>query len=161
MLVFVDSGKTALAFAYLLQNRPAGTKPSLVVGIGSNASRQFAKGTGLYNKILIYESDDSDDSDLDGELGLKGEEKIVVVEFGSRGDAANRLAIKLQPKYGEEKVVQLIVAGENVVESPEEATKNFLKRKEKGASQFNASNVRVKAIKTVGEGKLQEELEKD
>jgi hypothetical protein len=60
--------KTVIAFAYQLKHgRPAGRKPLRVVGVGSDASRAFTEGTGLYDKVLTY---DSDRNDLGAELHL-------------------------------------------------------------------------------------------
>lgn len=84
VLIFADSGKTALALAYLLKSRLTEAKPGLIVRIGSSASRAFIRGTGLYDQLLTY---DSDSGDLDAKLSLTSDSKVVVVEFGSRGDA--------------------------------------------------------------------------
>lgn len=155
-LVFADSGKTALALAYLLKNRPAGTKPQTVVGIGSSASRAFVKGTGLYDKLLTY---DSDSGDLELELGLTSDSKVVVFEFGSRGDAGTRWADKLRQTH--ENVVQLIVGGEVVKDSPETATAKFLARAKNAAVVFNASRAGVQAKEVLGEKRYLDELLRD
>ncbi|KUJ10978.1 uncharacterized protein LY89DRAFT_723476 [Mollisia scopiformis] len=155
ILIFADSGKTALALAYLLKSsRPAGTQPRTILGIGSSKSRSFAKETGLYDKVLTYDSDS--DNNLDAKLDLKADSKILLVEFGSRGEAGNRW----EDKFREEgrNVEQLIVAGEVVAESPEKANERFKKRTERGASVFNASIVRGKAIEVLGEKRFFEEL---
>lgn len=158
VLIFADSGKTALSFAYLMKNcRSEGKKPKIVIGIGSSASREFVRGTGLYDKLLTYDSDAS--GDLVAELGLNTGSKVAVCEFGSRGGAGNRWASKLREQDVE--VVQLIVAGEAVSESPEKATERFLARGKSGASGFNASATRDKALKVVGEKLFLEEFRKD
>jgi hypothetical protein len=88
VLVFADNGKTALALAWLLKHgRPADMRPHMVVGIGASASRAFSQETGFYDKVLTY---DNDLGDLDCELGLNADSKVVLCEFGSRGGAANR-----------------------------------------------------------------------
>ncbi|KAE8440879.1 hypothetical protein EG329_006346 [Mollisiaceae sp. DMI_Dod_QoI] len=157
VLVFADSGKTALALAYLLKNgRPAGKKPQMIVGIGSSASRNFVQATGLYDKAMTY---DSDSGELVLELDLTSKSKVVVCEFGSRGDAGNRWANKLRESH--DNVVQLIVAGEVVRDSPEKATEKFLARTKNAATVFNASAARVQAIEVLGEKKYFEELSRD
>ncbi|KAF8850639.1 hypothetical protein BDZ45DRAFT_769495 [Acephala macrosclerotiorum] len=154
VLVFADTGKTALALAYLLKNsRPEQAMPKTVVGIGSQASRAFAKGTQFYDKTLMYEDDSGD---LDLELDLAADTKVVVVEFGSRGEAAARWADKLRQSH--ENVVQLIVAGEVVKETPEEALEKFKARAKTGATVFNASAARVQAINVLDEKRYSEEL---
>ena len=157
MLVFADSGKTALAFAHLLKNcRPTGMKPRMVVGIGSSASRAFVHETKLYDKLMTY---DSDTDDLGLELGLTSSSKVVVCEFGSRGGAGERWANKLRKSH--DNVVQLIVAGDNVPDSPEKATERFLARTKSGAVVFNASKARDQAINVVGERRYLEEFLKE
>ncbi|CZR68932.1 uncharacterized protein PAC_18833 [Phialocephala subalpina] len=154
VLVFADSGKTALALGYLLKScRPEGSKPKSVIGIGSQASRDFAKGTRFYDKTLMYEDDSGD---LDEELGLAADSKIVVVEFGSRGGAAARWANKLRESH--DNVVQLIVAGEVVKETPEEALEKFKARTKTGATVFNASAAGVQAVNVLGEKRYSDEL---
>jgi hypothetical protein len=155
VLVFADSGKTSLALAYLLRNaRPTGKKPGVVVGIGSSSSRDFAKGTGLYDKVLTYDSDST--ADLVDQLDLTKDSKVVLCEFGSRSGAADRWEEKLRQRHGN--VVQLIVAGEVVVETPEKATERFAARTARGATVFNASVARAKAVDVVGEKRYNREL---
>jgi hypothetical protein len=157
VLVFADSGKTALALAYLLKNgRPAGTRPRTVVGIGASASRAFSAGTGFYDKTLTY---DSDSGDLGVLLGLNSDSKVVICEFGSRGSAAERWADKLRQSHVN--IVQLTVAGEVVPDSPEKATEKFLARTKKAAIVSNASRARDQALKVLGEKRYFEELLKD
>lgn len=157
VLIFADSGKTALALAWLLKNgRPAASKPLMVVGIGANASRAFSQRTGLYDKILTY---DSDSGDLDLELGLTRDSKAVLCEFGSRGSAADRWQTKLQKKH--RNIIQLIVAGEVVPDSPEQAMEKFLARTQKDATVFNASKVREQALTILGQNFFHEELQRD
>jgi hypothetical protein len=154
VLVFADSGKTALSFAYLLKNcRPAEGTPQMVVGVGSNASRNFVKETRLYDKLLTY---DSDAGDVALELGLNSDSKVVLCEFGSRGEAATRWAAKLRQSHGH--VVQLIVAGETILDSPEKATEKFLARSKSGAVVFNASDAGVQAAAVLGERRYFEEF---
>lgn len=157
VLVFADSGKTALSLAYLLRNdRPTGKKPGTVIGVGSSSSRDFARGTGLYDKVLTYDFDTT--ANLVDELGLTKDSKVVICEFGSRGGAADRWEERLKQHH--DNVVQLIVAGEVVVESPEKASERFAARTAKGATVFNASVARVKAIDLFGEEQYDQELSK-
>ncbi|KAJ7458801.1 hypothetical protein B0H11DRAFT_2160655 [Mycena galericulata] len=73
-LLLAPSGKTALALAHQLRHAPpANAAPRRVVGVGSATSRAFTRGTCLF----------------DDRLGLvEPNTKIVLVEFGARGDAA-------------------------------------------------------------------------
>ncbi|PVH67855.1 hypothetical protein DL98DRAFT_579062 [Cadophora sp. DSE1049] len=100
----------------------------------------------------VYEDDGGD---LDEELGLAADSKIVVVEFGSRGGAAARWANKL--RESQNNVVQLTVAGEVVKETPE-ALEKFKARAKTGATVFNASAARVQDVNILGEKRYSDEL---
>lgn len=108
----------------------------------------------LFDKTLTY---GSDSSDLDLELGLNTNSKVVIVEFGSRGGAGDRWERKLRQTH--ENVVQLIVAGEVVLESPEKATERFLARTKNDSTVFNTSKAKVQAMEVLGEKRYAEELE--
>lgn len=90
VLIFSPSGKTSLAFAYQLRRsrgRPAANKARMVIGIGSEASREFTEGTGLYDLVLCYDSESTRDAkDLGNVLSLQEGAKIVICDFGSRGE---------------------------------------------------------------------------
>ena len=157
VLVFADSGKTALALAWLLKNgRPASMRPQMVVGIGAGLSRAFSLGTGFYDKVLTY---DADSGDLDRELGLNADSKVILCEFGSRGSAAERWDTKLRQNHRD--VVQMIVGGEVVPDSPEKAKEKFLARTKKAATVFNASRTREQALKVLGGKRYSQELHRD
>jgi hypothetical protein len=159
VLVFSASGKTALGLAYCLKHgRPAGEKPRMVIGIGSNKSKPFTEGTGLYDKVLTY---DADSGDLGQHLGLKPDNKIAVIDFGSRDAAGDRWAVKLRKTYND--VVQLQVAGEFKTQTPEEATAGLLARMKKVEGYkalINACALRTQAMDKTGERKYYEDFMK-
>jgi len=128
----------------------------MVVGIGASASRAFSLGTGFYDKVLTY---DADSGDLDLELGLNADSNVMLCEFGSRGGAAERWDTKLRQNHRD--VVQLIVGGEVVPDSPEKAKEKFLARTKKAATVFNASRTREQALKVLGGKRYSEELHRD
>ena len=160
VLVFAASGKTALAFGYELKHgRPAGNTARSLVAIGSDASKAFTEGTGLFDKVLSY---DADSKDLGVELGLDAKSKIVIVEFGARGGAPDRWASKLRQSYSN--VVQLRVGGEVVADSPEKTTEKFMMNMQKFGhlkTQVNASGMRTDAMKKLGEKRYFEEFLKE
>ncbi|KAJ7484015.1 hypothetical protein B0H11DRAFT_2192978 [Mycena galericulata] len=90
LLLFAPSGKTALALAHQLRHaRPPAAAPQRVIGVGSASSRAFTRGTRLFDDVLLY--DDCAARDLAQRLGLADSDtntKIVLVEFGARGEAA-------------------------------------------------------------------------
>jgi hypothetical protein len=158
VIVFAASGKTAIGFAYSLKHdRPAEKQPGMVIGVGSAASKAFAEGTGLYDKVLTY---NADSDDLGHQLGLKSDTKIVVSDFGARDGAADRWAANLRENYTD--VVQLQAAGEFTNDSPEETTKKFLARlKVEGyKAGINASAIRQQAMDLVGEQKYFDDFAK-
>ncbi|KIM94450.1 hypothetical protein OIDMADRAFT_149480 [Oidiodendron maius Zn] len=149
VLIFSASGKTALAFAYLLKHRrPTDKKPRAIVGIGSDSTKTFTQQTGLYDYVLAY---DSDSRDLGAELALDADSKIIIVDFGSRGGAADRWADKLRQSY--KNVALLGVGVEVVADSPEKTTEKILSnlRTPNLKTQVNASEMRSQAMKIMGE----------
>jgi hypothetical protein len=130
----------------------------MVIGIGSNKSKPFTEGTGLYDKVLTY---DADSGDLGQHLGLKPDNKIAVIDFGSRDAAGDRWAVKLRKTYND--VVQLQVAGEFKTQTPEEATAGFLARMKKVEGYkalINACALRTQAMDKTGERKYYEDFMK-
>jgi len=102
MVLLAPSGKTGISFAHQLRQREG--KPSKVVAVGSAASRDFSVGTGLFDEVWGYE-------DLDGPLpGVEDAKKVVMVNFGARGDFAERWAKVLREKS---KVFQVILVGKD------------------------------------------------
>lgn len=158
VFVFAASGKTALGLAYSLKHdRPVGSKPRMVVGVGSTRSKAFTESTGLYDKVLTY---DADSGDLGRQLDLTPDTKIAVIDIGARDAAADRWAAKLRKSYND--VVQLQAAGEFKTASPEEATAGFLARKkvEGYKAVINASKMRTQAIERIGEPKYYDDFAK-
>lgn len=158
MLLFSASGKTALSFAYELKhNRPAGSKPRMIVAVGSDSSRAFTDGTGLYDKTLNYDADST--SDLAAELGLDSASKIVICDFGARDSAANRWTEKLKLTY--ENTLFIGVGGEVVPDTPEKTMEKFIAGMSSMKIQINASGMRSQAMKILGEKKYFEDFLKE
>lgn len=100
VVLLAASGKTGISFAHLLRQRAG--KPSKVVAVGSAVSREFSLGTGLFDEVWGYE-------DLDGPLpGVEDAKKVVLVNFGARGDFAERWARVLRAKS---KTFQVLLVG--------------------------------------------------
>ena len=157
VLLFAASGKTALAFAHQLKNaRPEGSKPALVVAIGSDASKAFTEGTGLYDKILTY---NADSGGLAAELGLKTNSKIIVCDFGSRDGAAGRWAQKL--KQSHPNTMWIGVGGEVVADSPETTMQKFMASIGGSRIQVNASGMRTQGMEVLGEKEYFEKFLKE
>lgn len=124
-----------------------------MVGIGSEASRAFTQGTGLYDQVLSYTQDPL-------ALNLKAEAKLVLVDFGSRGDTGYRWAEILIRTH--EDVTFMVVGGELAPISNDEATQNFVNGTKKvGSKDFriNASGLRSQAYDAIGAKKYFEDSE--
>lgn len=148
-ILFAGSGKTALSLAHTLKHgRPKGKAPCAVYAVGSAASKAFTEGTGLYDKVLLY---DAHESNLSTELSLGTATKIMVCDFGARGGAADNWAQKLRQSHN---VVQVGVGSEPMAETPEEATAKFLSGRKSSAGlkwNINASVLRTQAMEILGE----------
>ncbi|KAF2098455.1 hypothetical protein NA57DRAFT_75700 [Rhizodiscina lignyota] len=88
VVILSASGKTALSLAYALRFlRPESERPRAVFAVGSEASRSFTESTKLYDGVLNYDLAKSDSSQVAEKLGLSAQDKIVLVDFGGRGDS--------------------------------------------------------------------------
>jgi hypothetical protein len=144
--VLSGSGKTALSFAYQLRHgRPTEHKPSAIIAVGSSVSKIFVEGTGFYDRVMEY----SDTSlDLDSELSLRADSKIVICDFGAREGAAVRW---LEALRGTGKnAILLGVGGEVVAESPEKSSERNKARAKSMTAYVNASGMRDGAMGILG-----------
>ncbi|KAL5320119.1 hypothetical protein ACEPPN_013181 [Leptodophora sp. 'Broadleaf-Isolate-01'] len=147
LLLFAASGKTALAFAHQLKHgRPAGKSPRKVIGVGSEAPRAFAEGTGLYDSVLKYDADTNHDIGI--EVGVDADSKVIVIDFGARGGAADRWAEKL--KKSSKSVTLLGVGGEVVADSQEVTTQKMARRIKARRMQVNTSGMRSQVVGILG-----------
>ncbi|KAK4224232.1 hypothetical protein QBC38DRAFT_485918 [Podospora fimiseda] len=144
------SGKTALSLAHELKyNRPEGKRVGRIVGVGSEKSRGFSEGTGLFDEVLLYE--DVDKEDLDAKLGIVDgkKNKIVLVEFGARGDAPARWAKALQEQTSEEILVTLVIGADPLGKGRSELAAKTMDPTS-GVYQVNAGGLRDRAIGAIG-----------
>ncbi|KAH8685567.1 hypothetical protein BGZ60DRAFT_426056 [Tricladium varicosporioides] len=159
VLIFSPSGKTALSFAHQLKNgRPAANQPREIIGIGSDSSRAFTEQTGLYDRVLGYNDDNNNDSDLKAILALPADPKVIICDFGSRGGAGNRWADNLRVFV--QNIVQIGVGGEVVADSPEVTLQKLKMSQTKTPQrkQVDASSVRTQAMEITGRKKYFEDF---
>ncbi|KAH6674553.1 hypothetical protein B0J14DRAFT_653851 [Halenospora varia] len=162
VLIFSPSGKAALTFAHQLKNgRPAANQPCEIIGIGSDSSRGFTEQTGLYDRVLGYNDDTNNDSDLKTVLDLQADPKVIICDFGSRGGAGNRWADKLRESV--KNVVQIGVGGEVVADSPEVTLQKLMMSRTKTPQrkQVDASSMRIQAMEVAGRKKYFEDFLKE
>ncbi|KAK4650989.1 hypothetical protein QC762_700850 [Podospora pseudocomata] len=107
VILLAPSGKTGLSFAHeLRKGRPEGEQPEKVIGVGSEKSKGFSESTGLFDEVLLYEQVE------DIERIAKKGQKIVLVNFAARGQAADTWASALDEKFGEDNVTVLLVGAD-------------------------------------------------
>jgi len=156
VLICSPSGKTALSFAYALKHwRPATKRPRAVVGIGSDASRAFTEGTGLYDHVLGYTQDSQDLSNV---LNLKAGAKIVLCDFGSRDGAGDRWSASLSKTHSN--FIQISIGGELGPVSNAEANAKAAARRAPTSwkkQMVNASFLRTQAHEAIGAKRYTEE----
>lgn len=152
VLVFGPGSKTAVVCTHLLKHQRAeGTRPRQIVGVTSESSRPFVVTTGLYDDVAL-----TGENPLDvvgsGRLGLGAPEtdKIVVIDFGGRGNAAPQWVAALKAKYA--KVVFLGIGGA-ITEPGDDPAKMMEGAKalaQLGCVRANTSDVRPRAIAALG-----------
>ncbi|KAK4098868.1 hypothetical protein N658DRAFT_430999 [Parathielavia hyrcaniae] len=144
VVVLAASGKTGLAFASEVRaRRPAEKQPAKMVAVGSGKSREFTAGTGLFDEVLLYSDLEDQGFDLEGTLGVGVGRKVLVMDFGARGDAVDRWATALRAKAGKMQV--LVVGGDPLGKEFTETAKQT-QVPESGVTQFFAGGVRDRAI---------------
>ncbi|KAF4632314.1 hypothetical protein G7Y89_g5812 [Cudoniella acicularis] len=150
VLSFAASGKTGLSFAHQLKyGRSAMKKPRAIIAIGSDSSRALTEQTGLYDRVLDYNTDAREGENLTSFLALQDDSKVVICDFGSRGGAGDRWAENLRKSI--KNVVQISIGGEVLADNPEETNRKFLSRAKPGLKwQIQASRLRSEAMEIHG-----------
>ncbi|KAK5652100.1 hypothetical protein OQA88_10878 [Cercophora sp. LCS_1] len=147
VVLLAPSGKTGLAFAYQLQHRGSGNRAKKVVAVGSANSRAFTTQTGFFDDVIHY--DDVDKADVLDKLLEGTPEKVVLVNFGARGDAADKWAEALRPKT---KRLQVVLVGGDIMGGFGASDLQALAADPtSGVVQANAGGLRESAIKKLGE----------
>jgi hypothetical protein len=150
VVLFAPSGKTAVTMADLLRHgRPSAQQPRKVIGVTSPGSRAFVEGTGLYDKVMLYE--DTSSADLTSKLHIDNDTKVVFLDFGGRNSAAAAWSAAIKPLCNQ--LRQVTIASEVKHISPEEATKDIMScmADSGGGIQASGSEMRDRAMKLVGE----------
>ncbi|KAK3339727.1 hypothetical protein B0T25DRAFT_586309 [Lasiosphaeria hispida] len=148
VVLLAVSGKTGLAFAnQLRRGRPPAKQPARVVAVGSAQSRGFSAQTGWFDDVLVYGDVERDDGVARVWGGENGDAKVVLVNFGARGDAADRWADALRHKSRRFRVV--LVGGD-----PDATTRGDLAGRaadpSSGVVQVNAGGLRETAVAKLG-----------
>ncbi|OCL06725.1 hypothetical protein AOQ84DRAFT_440654 [Glonium stellatum] len=152
IVIFAASSKTALSFAHQLRhNRPADAQPRTIIGVSSAASQPFTDATGFYDRVLLYADQEA------ARAAAASSPKVVLVDFGARGDALATWHAALAPSAAQIAVVG--VGGEVRPMGAEEVTRARLAREAAlSLVQVNASGLRDKALEMGEEAWLEEFL---
>jgi hypothetical protein len=154
VVMLAASGKTGLCVAKELRaGRPRDKQPYKVVAVGSERSRDFTLGTGLFDEVLGYH--DSEGGDFNLKLG-GGERKVVLMDFGARGDAVDRWAKALE---GNCKRLQVLVLGADPMATELSETAKRTQDPRSGVAQVFAGGIRDRAIDILGPSKYFAEQE--
>ncbi|KXX82977.1 hypothetical protein MMYC01_200405 [Madurella mycetomatis] len=154
VVLLAPSGKTGLAFAHELRfGRPEGKRPAKVIAIGSARSREFSAGTGLFDDVLLYQDLDDASFDLAAKLGGH-QQRIVLMDFGARGDAVDRWAEALK---GNCERLQVLVIGADPLAQAQSETAKRIQDTTSGVEQVFAGSLRERAIEIVGAARYFEE----
>ncbi|KAK0736472.1 hypothetical protein B0T21DRAFT_367015 [Apiosordaria backusii] len=144
MILLAPSGKTGLSFAHeLRRGRPEGEQPDKVVAVGSEKSKGFSESTGLFDEVLLYEQVDEIER-----IAKKGQ-KIVLVNFAARGQAADTWATSLGEKFGADNVIVLLVGGDPSATRPA-ALYGKAMDPASNVYQVHAGLIREKGIENLG-----------
>lgn len=150
MVLLAPSGKTGLAFAHELRfGRPEKKRPGKVIAVGSARSRDFSAGTGLFDEVLLYHDLEDATFDLEAKVG-KGQRKIVLMDFGARGDAVDRWAAALKRKC---KRLQVLVVGSDPLARQQSETAKRIQDPTSDVQQVHAGNLRERAMELLGAAK--------
>lgn len=156
VIMLAASGKTGLSVARELRaGRPSEKQPLKVVAVGSERSSGFTKGTGLFDEVLRYHDLEDGDFHLRAILG-GGERKVVLMDFGARGDAVDRWAKALE---GNCKRLQVLVLGADPLATEQSETAKRTQDPQSGVAQVFAGGIRDRAIGLLGAAKYFAEQE--
>ncbi|KAK3380556.1 hypothetical protein B0T24DRAFT_523091 [Lasiosphaeria ovina] len=140
VVLLAPSGKTGLALARQLRHgRPAAARPRKVVAVGSERSRAFAVGTGFFDDVVLYD----DMADAAPTAAASASKKIVLVNFGARGDAGEKWMEALRARCER---LQVVVVGSEPVAKARRVLSSLTQEEGSGVVQANAGGLREKAI---------------
>ena len=144
------SGKTARGFTNALINRRSpGKGPLGLLGITSIKNSNFIPKASFPTKTVLYEKL-ADNETMDWIANTRPN-KIVVADFGGRGDSLTRLLDTLERRFQKAKIVVIGVGGSPQIFTPQDIG-NWAQRNAKLESrvQMNTSGIRDAAMEIHG-----------
>lgn len=149
------SGKTALSLAHQLRHaRPRSVQPRSIVGVTSKASYNFTQATRFHDAVVEYEMMTPD---LFNRLEIDSNTKVVLCDFGARGDSFQAWFNALDGICGT--LIPLGIGDTPKVESQEALHKRVAQSATLGKIQVNASDLLTMAMASIGEEHYRQELE--
>jgi hypothetical protein len=148
------STKTARVFSYYLSQKPERSMPRGLLHVTSSVSRLTEAdqnlATRIPSKAVSYA--DVGCGETGDWIAERKPEKLVIIDFGARGDALGDLLELIKGHGGlkEAKVVIIQVGSEQRVYSNEETLANRAAVAELGKVMFNTSGVQDTAIERMG-----------
>ncbi|KAL5331079.1 hypothetical protein ACEPPN_000608 [Leptodophora sp. 'Broadleaf-Isolate-01'] len=154
VLVFAASGKTAAAFAQQSRElRPAEFRSRRLIAVGSSAAKAFTEGFGWFDEVHLYSDSPAA---LAASWSVDGKTKIVILDYGARGDAAVAWADSLRPLCGTVQFVR--VANDANIKGAEANTEAVLAGQQRGEVVVNSSVLRDWGIEKLGAERYFREL---
>lgn len=155
VILLSASGKTALSFAHQLRHaRPHSVQPRSIVGVTSKASYNFTHATGFHDAVVGY---DMITPDLHNRLKIDSNTKVVLCDFGARGDNFQSWFNALDAICGT--LVPLGIGDTPKVESSEALHNRVTQSAKMSKIQVNASDLSTMAMASIGEKHYRQELE--
>lgn len=152
VVLLAASGKTAISFAQQLRHaRDPGSGPLAVVAVTSASSVPFLRGTGFYTSVLSYADLDAPDADAVSTLVAGRPGRIVVCDFGARGNFAEDLHGALRSRAPSTPLTMLGVGFEAKVYQAEEMGRLMAKAARLQLVQMNTSALRDRAMEMMGQ----------
>jgi hypothetical protein len=153
VLIFAASGKTAAPFAQQIQElRPAEFRPRRLIGVGSSASKAFTEGFGWFDEVHLYSDSPTT---LAASWSVDQKTKIVILDYGARGDVALAWADALRPLAGTVRFIR--VASDPNIKGAEANTQATLAGQQRGEVVVNSSALRDWGVEKLGiEGYFEE-----
>ncbi|KAI1266009.1 hypothetical protein F5Y18DRAFT_34802 [Xylariaceae sp. FL1019] len=146
VIVLAPGSKIALAFAWMLRNdrsEAGAVQPRQVIGVASEHSIDFVRGTGFYDESVLTSEDPES---LLRSWDVPEDKNVVLIDFGGRAGTGNRWATALNivhPKF------RFAMVGVEALEGlTGDAARTALGL---GGVPFNLSHARDAAIKKCGE----------
>jgi Protein of unknown function (DUF2855) len=156
VLIFAASGKTAASFAQQNQElRPAEFRPRQLIAVGSSAAKAFTEGFGWFDEVHLYSDSPAA---LAASWSVDSKTKVVILDYGARGDAAVAWADSLRPLCGTVQFVR--VANDANIKGAEANTQAALAGQQRGEVIVNSSVLRDWGMEKLGAERYFQELDK-